>query len=332
MKKYCLFLLLLSTFLSINIFVGCDNIDTNSINYNNDTQYSVEMALIETEKNDYVDYKISIPKITTNDSDAFDFIDTINSRILNDTKPILDNKIKEAKNIYEAYISTQINSHSEEIENRLNRIKNRYSKNDFDIDELLETAKNRVSSYSDIEKSTNSNTINKNSSTSSNDNTNNEEENLKNLQNELDEVVKLMNMTQSELIGEYTPIGINCNYKLKCLDKNYISIYVEICETRSNDYYTQFYYNVDLTNKKLMNIEDFIGSNYKNIVINSINKSIENMSEEQKIYLKDDLDLNNLINNETHFYITNNHGITVTFEKNIISSGTLGLLEFAIHK
>lgn len=132
------------------------------------------------------------------------------------------------------------------------------------------------------------------------------------------------------LTREYIPTYITCGFDVKCLDEDYLSLYIELDETRINTSSKRFYYNIDLKNKKLVTIKDVLGENYKDTCVNTINNAINAWSEDKKSDLIKGYDVSKFIDDDTTFFINNNHIPVVVFEKNTIIAGAAGYPEFQI--
>lgn len=128
----------------------------------------------------------------------------------------------------------------------------------------------------------------------------------------------------------YIPTTIKCNFEVKCLDKDYLSLFVEIKESRTTTMIKRLFYNVNLSEGKIMNIKDFLGENYKENVTKIINTEIDKWSEEQKSTLINNYSVDNYISDNTPFFINNNHRAVIQIEKFAITIGSAGYHEFQI--
>ena len=129
---------------------------------------------------------------------------------------------------------------------------------------------------------------------------------------------------------QYIPTTIGCNYELKCLDEDYLSLFVEISESRTTSTIKRLFYNVDLNKKKIVNLKDVLGDKYKEIAIKSITDTIDKWSTEQKAALIDNYSIDNYISETTPFFINNNHRPVIEIEKFAITIGSTGYHEFQI--
>ena len=81
--------------------------------------------------------------------------------------------------------------------------------------------------------------------------------------------------------------------------------------------------------KKIVKLSDVLGENYKEICINNINEAILNFSDEEKAKLKSNYNIEDYINDDTAFFINNNHIPVVELDKWAITND---YLEFQIFK
>ena len=71
-------------------------------------------------------------------------------------------------------------------------------------------------------------------------------------------------------------------------------------------------------------------SNYKKIIADEVQKQINTWDDEKKFYLWEDLDLEDLINEDTQFYINDKDQVVVFFNKYELGAGAMGTPEFII--
>lgn len=152
---------------------------------------------------------------------------------------------------------------------------------------------------------------------------------LKDFYDEFGEILSVKTPSDEELTKAYTPTIINCNFDVKCLDEDYLSLFVEINVTKTATSITRLFYNIDLRKKRLISIKDVLGDNYKELCINSINSAIDKMTADQKKNINSDFNLENIINEKTNFFINNNHIPVVELDKYTM---TPDYLEFQIIK
>lgn len=152
---------------------------------------------------------------------------------------------------------------------------------------------------------------------------------LKDFYDEFAEILSMKAPSNEELTKAYTPTTINCNFDVKCLDEEYLSLFVELNVTKTVPSITRLFYNIDLRKKAIVSIKDVLGENYKELCLNSINKAIDKMTEEQKKNINSDSNIDNLINENTSFFINNNHIPVIELDKYSI---TPDYLEFQIIK
>ena len=152
---------------------------------------------------------------------------------------------------------------------------------------------------------------------------------LKDFYDEFGEILSVKTPNDEELTKAYTPTIINCNFDVKCLDEDYLSLFVEMNVTKTVTSITRLFYNIDLRKKRLISIKDVLGDNYKELCINSINSAIDKMTIDQKKNINSDFNLENIINEKTNFFINNNHIPVVELDKYTM---TPDYLEFQIIK
>lgn len=144
---------------------------------------------------------------------------------------------------------------------------------------------------------------------------------------ELRQIKMIMIPDEWTLLKEYTPTKINCSFDVKCLDEDYISLFIELTETKTATSVKRFFYNIDLKNKRILKLSDVLGENYKERCVNSITKAIENMTDDEKTNLKNNYNIADIINEDTAFFINNNHLPVIELDKFALTSG---YLEFQI--
>lgn len=81
---------------------------------------------------------------------------------------------------------------------------------------------------------------------------------------------------------------------------------------------------------KYLTIKEWLGNDYKKIAVKSIKDTISNWSEEKKYLLWEDINLEDLINENTDFYINAQGQAVIVFEKYQIAAGAAGIIEFPI--
>jgi len=129
---------------------------------------------------------------------------------------------------------------------------------------------------------------------------------------------------------EYIPLGVTLDYDIKCINQNYVSFIISYYETKFSAYNRQYFYNIDIETGQIITLKDWFGTQYKQIVANSIEKEIATWNEDQKKLLWDDLEFTNLITENTDFYINTDSNVVIVFPKYEIAAGSAGSLEFRI--
>ena len=130
---------------------------------------------------------------------------------------------------------------------------------------------------------------------------------------------------------DFRPIGITIDYDVKYIGEQYISFVVSQSETSFSAYNYNFYYNIDLENGKIVTLKDLFGSNYRQMIADSIENTIAGWSEERKAMLWEDLSIIDLISEDTNFYMDENN-VIVVIDKYEAASGAAGMLEFTIQR
>lgn len=129
---------------------------------------------------------------------------------------------------------------------------------------------------------------------------------------------------------EFIPVGITVDYDIKCINENYASFVILQYETAFNAYNHEVYYNLDFESERNLTLKDWYGDDYKEIVAESIENTIAGWSDEQKEMLWDDIAIEDLISEDTDFYINQDHQIVVVFAQYEAACGAAGTLEFTI--
>lgn len=129
---------------------------------------------------------------------------------------------------------------------------------------------------------------------------------------------------------DFMPIEININYDIKSSSESHVSFIITKFETSASAYQDTYYYNIDLVSGREITLRDLLGPNYKEIVSKQIEEQIENLDEERKFYLFEDVNISDLITPNSNFYINTDNNIVVVFNKYEIAAGAAGMFEFII--
>lgn len=129
---------------------------------------------------------------------------------------------------------------------------------------------------------------------------------------------------------DFHPVGILVDYEVKSVNEDYVSFVVWECESAFSTYTQYFYYNIDLENGAVITLKDYFGSDYREKVTQSVEKSIAEWDEDEKYIFFDDISIYDLINENRSFYINEEGKIVVVFDKYEIACGAAGVLEFVI--
>lgn len=131
---------------------------------------------------------------------------------------------------------------------------------------------------------------------------------------------------------DFIPVKIKVDYEIKCMTDSIASFIISKSESFANAYNNDYFYNIDLKTGKYFTLRDLIGDDYKKVVAEKIRSIISGWDNEQKGLLFDNINLEDLINDNTNFYINSANEIVVVFEKYEVAAGAAGKLEFPIMK
>lgn len=135
-----------------------------------------------------------------------------------------------------------------------------------------------------------------------------------------------------EEIAKFEPVEVGSKYVVKSVSTKFISIYVQEYIMKTQPDYRIQTYNLDLQNKRIMHISEYLGENYKEKILTAIKSQIDAWTDEEKSkLLNQDLSyIDNLIDETTMFYINNNNELYICFNKFDILVESAGLVEFLI--
>lgn len=130
--------------------------------------------------------------------------------------------------------------------------------------------------------------------------------------------------------NDFTPINVNISYNIKSICNDLASFVIYKIEDFFSVYNDYYYYNIDLNTGRELTLKDLLGDNYKHIVSEQITNQIELWDEDDKKFVFENVEIEQLLNNNTRFYINKDRKIVVVFEKYTITSGVYGRPEFVI--
>ncbi len=130
--------------------------------------------------------------------------------------------------------------------------------------------------------------------------------------------------------NEYIPLKITIDYDIKCIDSKYVSFAIFYFESRASSYTKSYFYNIDMETGQIITLKNWLGTQYRQIAADSIEKEIALWDDERKNFLWDDLDFTNIITENTDFYLDKDGHAVVVFPKYEIAAGCVGSLEFTI--
>ena len=125
-------------------------------------------------------------------------------------------------------------------------------------------------------------------------------------------------------------ISIKVWYEVKAQTARYLSLTVKGAESWTSAYSEERYYNLDMETGKWVTLRDILGDDYAQIVRCSILDQIEQKRIEDEVEYWPDKWKG--IDDETKFYINQEHNPVVVLEKYEIAPGSEGQLTFEIRR
>lgn len=125
-------------------------------------------------------------------------------------------------------------------------------------------------------------------------------------------------------------ISIKVWYEVKAQTARYLSLTVKGAESWTSAYSEERYYNLDMETGKWVTLRDILGDDYAQIVRCSILDQIEQKRIEDEVAYWPDKWKG--IDDETKFYINQEHNPVVVLEKYEIAPGSEGQLTFEIRR
>ena len=129
---------------------------------------------------------------------------------------------------------------------------------------------------------------------------------------------------------EFHPIGITVDYEVKTINQKYASFVIWKCESFVRAYEQWYYYNIDLQSGRILSLKDWFGNDYRQIVAKHVEEDLANWDEDQRWTLWADIDVEDLISENTDFYINPEGQVVVVFPRYALACGAAGRLEFVI--
>ncbi|WP_099189570.1 DUF3298 and DUF4163 domain-containing protein [Tepidibacter mesophilus] len=129
---------------------------------------------------------------------------------------------------------------------------------------------------------------------------------------------------------DYRPIIVKVDYELKSVNDNTISFIVYQYESLASSYAQTYYYNIDITNNKIISIDNILGKDYKKTIDESVYFQIEERKkDENNIFFEGDMGFNG-IKEVPNFYINKDGKVVIVFDKYEIAPGYMDEQEFVI--
>ena len=129
---------------------------------------------------------------------------------------------------------------------------------------------------------------------------------------------------------DFHPIGIAVDYEVKTINQKYASFVIWKCESFVRAYEQWYYYNIDLQSGRILSLKDWFGNDYRQIVAKHVEEDLANWDEDQRWALWADIDVEDLISENTDFYINPEGQVVVVFPRYSLACGAAGRLEFVI--
>lgn len=127
------------------------------------------------------------------------------------------------------------------------------------------------------------------------------------------------------------PFHIMITYEVKSSNENTLSFVVNDTESSVTSYTYQTFYNIDLKTHKDITLSDKLGGDYSIIIVDSIQKQIEQRIQEHPdwSYTVTETDLKEMVN-DIKFYINDVGNVVISFDKGEIAPPPMGIQDFEI--
>lgn len=125
-------------------------------------------------------------------------------------------------------------------------------------------------------------------------------------------------------------IKITVGYEIKQQSNNYLSFVVRGTESWTTAYSESRYYNLDLKTGKMVTLKDMLGTDYAELVNESITKQIAERQKKGEVFFTVEEGGFVGISEDVKFYINENNRPVIVFEKYEIAPGSSGEIEFEI--
>lgn len=125
-------------------------------------------------------------------------------------------------------------------------------------------------------------------------------------------------------------IQINVGYDIKLQDDTYLSFRVYGAESWNSGFEEDNYYNLDLRTGEYVTLSDLLGAQYPQIANDAIAAQIQSRTDAGEAFFAPEDGGFSGIDENTKFYLNENHVPVVVFDKYEIASGSVDALEFEI--
>lgn len=127
-------------------------------------------------------------------------------------------------------------------------------------------------------------------------------------------------------------IQIKVGYEIKSQSDKYLSFVVSGTENWTSAYAQNIYYNLNVETLEYVTLEDLLGTDYIDIVNESIQSEIETRSANGETFFSKEEGGFETIADDQQFYINGVGNPIIVFEKYAIAPGSMGNVEFEIER
>lgn len=129
---------------------------------------------------------------------------------------------------------------------------------------------------------------------------------------------------------DFTPLELTIEYEIKHIGLEYVSFVILQFEGYPSAYNYDFYYNIDVQNGRALTLRDLLGSDYRRIAAESMEAVAAGWDAETRALLWQDVSYEDLLSENTDFYLNNNGQIVIVIPKYEAACGAAGTLEFTL--
>ncbi len=135
---------------------------------------------------------------------------------------------------------------------------------------------------------------------------------------------------------DFMQIPVYADYEKKYADENVLSFIINTVVVVGNSDSHTLFYNIDMKTGETLTLEDVLGSNFKEIADESINRQIEEQRKDPEgigaMYFDGENGIEGFtgVTPEQNFFINENGEVVIKFAKYEIAAGAMGMPEFVI--